>query len=271
MSAMQHPAPHQGDPPPPLLAVQDLTVTIGGKELCRGLQLRVAPGQCWGILGRNGAGKTTLLHTLAGLRAPAAGRIMLSGRDLRSLSRRAVARAVGLLLQDSVDAFPATVLETALIGRHPHLGLWQWEGPEDLEAARRALRAVELADLEARPVNTLSGGERRRLAIATLLVQDPNLYLLDEPTNHLDLRHQITLLDLLTDQARRDGKALLMVLHDVNLAARYCDHLLLLFGDGTTLSGPAAEILQPEHLGRLYGHPVVPAARPDGGRAWLPA
>ncbi len=252
------------------LETQDLTVSIAGKEVCRDLNLALARGQCWGMLGRNGAGKTTLLHTLAGLRPPAAGYVRLNGRDMNNLLRRTVACTVGLLLQDSADPFPATVLETVLIGRHPHLGFWQWEGPQDLHIARHTLQMMELDGMEARLVNTLSGGERRRLAIATLLAQDPELYLLDEPTNHLDLHHQVTLLELLIRRTREDGKALLMVLHDINLAARYCDHLLLLFDHGQALCGPTDEVLRQDTLSRLYGHPVVPVPLPDGGHAWLP-
>jgi len=142
-----------------------------------------------------------------------------------------------------------------LIGRHPHLGMWQWEGPQDIELARQALRDMDIEALESRSTATLSGGERRRMEIAAVLTQAPRLLLLDEPTNHLDLHHQIRVLDGLTDRYRRDA-ALVMTLHDVNLAARYCDHVLLLFGDGEALWGTSEQMLSEEHLTRLYGHPI---------------
>jgi ABC-type cobalamin/Fe3+-siderophores transport system ATPase subunit len=125
----------------PILAARGLDVTIAGKRICDGLDLTVAAGDCWAILGRNGAGKTTLLHTLAGLRAPAAGTIELLGRSVSVMTRRELARLRGVLPQDDSDAFPATVLETVLIGRHPHLSRWQWEGPDDIRVARDALEA----------------------------------------------------------------------------------------------------------------------------------
>jgi iron complex transport system ATP-binding protein len=251
-----------------LLDARELTVEIGGKTVCRGLNLSLAPGQCWGLLGANGAGKTTLLHTLAGLQPVAGGEVRLGGMPLHELPRRHIAQQLGLLPQDSQDPLPASVLETALIGRHPHLKAWQWETAADIEQARRALAAVELSAAEARPVATLSGGERRRLALATLLTQAPQVYLLDEPANHLDLRHQMSLLALLRRQAA--AGAIMMSLHDLNLTARFCDHLLLLFGDGDFLAAPAAEALTPEHLQRLYGHPIA-IVESNGHRAFVPA
>jgi iron complex transport system ATP-binding protein len=221
------------------------------------------PGQCWAILGRNGAGKTTLLHTLAGLRSPAAGTIELHGKPLAATARRDVARLRGLLLQDDSDAFPATVLESVLVGRHPHLSRWQWESAKDVRIARDALAAADMAGTEARDVRTLSGGERRRVALAALLAQQPRLFLLDEPSSHLDLSHQLALLDRLTTAVHRDDKALIMVVHDVNLAARYCDHALLL-ADGEAVAGPAQELLTAERLSAVYRVSLRQVAGPRG-------
>jgi len=254
----------------PLLEATGLAVSIAGQAVCRDLDLAVRPGQSWALLGRNGAGKTTLLHTLAGLRPAAAGGLRLLGRELAALPRRQVARLLGLLPQETPDLFPATVLETALIGRHPHLDRLAWEGDADRALARAALAEVGLTGFEARPVTTLSGGERRRLALATLRCQAPRVALLDEPANHLDLRHQVELIGRLRARARSEGGALVMVLHDVNLAARHCDHALLLFEGGAHAAGPFAEVVDQATLTRLYGHPVVAVAGPHG-RAWLPA
>ncbi len=241
---------------PTPLTTNDLAVSIAGKRVCRGLNLAIERGQCWGILGRNGIGKTTLLHTLAGLHAPDAGAIHLEEQPLNHLPRRHIAQSIGVLFQHSEDPFPSTVLETALIGRHPYLKAWDWESEEDRTLARQALAAVRMDGMAFRQTGTLSGGERQRLAIATLLTQDPQLLLLDEPANHLDLHHQITLLDLLVRQTRERGKALLMIGHDLNLTARYCDHVLMLFGDGETMQGKLSQILTEENLTRLYGHPI---------------
>jgi iron complex transport system ATP-binding protein len=238
-----------------LLSVRGLTVRIATLTVCRNLAFSVAPGQCWAILGRNGAGKTTLLHTLAGLRPAAAGTIDLAGRPLAHWSPRDVARRRAVLPQDDSDAFAATVLETALVGRHPHLSRWQWESAADLAIARDALAAMDIGGAEARDVRTLSGGERRRVALAALLTQQPDLMFLDEPSSHLDLAHQLALLDRLAGLARSGRKAVLMVLHDVNLAVRCCDHALLLDG-GVAQAGPATELLTAARLSQLYGVPL---------------
>jgi iron complex transport system ATP-binding protein len=240
-----------------LFNVSALDVAIAGRTLCRDLNLRIEPGQCWGILGRNGAGKTTLLHTLAGLRTAERGQIRLKGNDIAQLSRQHIAQSLGLVPQDSHDAFPCTVLETALIGRHPHLGQWAAESPDDFRRAQSALQTVGLRGLETRRIDTLSGGERRRLALATILVQEPDLFLLDEPTNHLDLHHQITLLTHFWNLVKSEQRAVLMSLHDVNLALRFCDHLILLFDNGATIAGPGRECVSKQLLEELYGHPFT--------------
>lgn len=240
-----------------LLATRRLGVSIAGIEICSDLNIIVEPGSRWAILGRNGSGKTTLLKTLAGLHAPDSGEVAIEGLCLDRMPRRRLARSLGFLFQEQAMLFPGTVLDTALIGRHPYLDEWRWETAEDIACARAALARVGLAGKENRQLSTLSGGECQRLAIATLLTQDPMIYLLDEPSTHLDLYHQIHVLRILCDLAREGRKTLIMVLHDVNLAARFCDHALLLFGGGALLHGAAASVLTEENLARLYGHPVL--------------
>lgn len=248
----------------PLLETRGLSVGIGGKSVCRDLNLTILSGQRWALLGGNGVGKTTLMHTLAGLRVPVQGEVLVGGRALNMLSRRRIACHLGLLPQDHEDAFPASVLETALIGRHPYIAGWRWEDSEDIAIARRALAEVGLGGFEERPVRSLSGGERRRLGLATLLTQAPSLLLLDEPTNHLDIAHQISLLERLAARVHRQAKAWLMVTHDPTLAARFCDHALLLFGEGRCLHGSAPELLDETHLSDLYGHPMLRIDGPHG-------
>ena len=239
-----------------LLSVRDLDVNIGSVRVAAGLGFELAAGERLAILGRNGTGKTTLLNTLAGLRETESGSIAVCGASYETLGARRAAQLRGLLPQGHIDAFQSTVLETALIGRHPHVGRWAWEGKEDERFAREALAAVDLAGLGGREVHTLSGGERQRLAIAALLALQPRLYLLDEPLAHLDLNHQIAVLELLSRRAREDGVAIVMVLHDINLALRHADRALLLFGEGRTLEGPVESVLTAEALSRLYGHPL---------------
>ncbi|CAM3499350.1 ABC transporter ATP-binding protein [Halomonas lysinitropha] len=249
------------------LEAQGLVIDIPDRDGGDPLDLTVLPGQMWGVLGPNGAGKTTLLHTLAGLRAPRCGRVEVDGVPLSRLRRRRLAQCLGLVFQEHHDGFPATVGETALIGRHPWLSPWQMETAEDLALAHRALARLDLAELGERLVATLSGGERQRLAIATLLAQDPGVWLADEPTNHLDLHHQVAVMRLLAEQAA-GGRAVMMCLHDLNLAARWCDHLLLLYPDGEACWGPAPSMLLPEVLERLYGQRLA-SAEVEGSRVFV--
>jgi iron complex transport system ATP-binding protein len=223
----------------PLLSTQALHVSIGTTTVCRDLELKINSGDRWCVLGRNGSGKTTLLHTLAGLRTPDSGTISAGSRALHKLPRKTVAQQIGLLFQDHADAFPASVLETVL------------------------------TDMELRMVNTLSGGERRRFGIACLLTQDPQLLLLDEPTNHLDIHHQIRMLELMKQQVTNSRKALLLVIHDINLAVRYCNRFLLLFGEGESLQGNAEAVLTRDNLERLYQHPLQAIQGPQT-TYWLP-
>jgi iron complex transport system ATP-binding protein len=234
------------------LACTQLTVEVAGRALVRQLDLAIASGTLTAILGRNGAGKTLTLHTLAGLRAPTHGRVTLDGELLANWPRRALARKLGLLTQTTEDPFPSSVLDSVLVGRHPHIDFWRWESEADRAIARASLAAVALEELAERDVDTLSGGERRRVAIATLLAQNPDVFLLDEPINHLDPHHQLDVLQLLRQKAQA-GRTVVMSLHDAGLAARFSDHALLLFGNGEWLSGPTSEVLTPETMTKLYG------------------
>jgi len=238
------------------LSCRGLALAVAGRTLVSALDLDVRAGECWAVVGPNGAGKTTLVATLAGLASPAAGEIAYDGTPLPRIGLRERALRRGFLPQDSVDFFPATVLETALVGRHPHLARWEWESAADVARARGALAAFGLAGLDARDARTLSGGERRRLALAALVAQDPALLLLDEPSSHLDLGQQIAALDTVTALARTGAKAIVMVLHDLHLALRYADHAIAL-GGGRARAGPAREILTAASLSELFGHRLV--------------
>ncbi len=251
-----------------LLEAEALALKAGDRWLCREFGLRLEAGQCLVLLGPNGAGKTTLLHTLAGLTPPGAGRVRLLGRGYEARSPRENARIRALLPQVQAEQFSSTVLESTLVGRHPHLGRWAWEGRGDVDIARDALARVGMEAFAARDVLTLSGGERQRVAIAALLAQRPALYLLDEPLNHLDLHYQIQVLELFRRLAA-DGAGVAMVLHDINLAARYADQAVLLDGRGGVLAGAADNVLQTERLGQAFGHPLK-RAEVDGHTLFIP-
>jgi iron complex transport system ATP-binding protein len=247
---------HADTTPSPRLSCRGLALSIGNRMLLSGLDLDARPGECWVVVGPNGAGKTTLIAALAGLTKPRAGTIAYDGTPLVALTPRERALRRGWLPQDCIDFFPATVLETTLVGRHPHLPRWRWESTADVACARAALDAFGLGDCADRDVRTLSGGERRRVALAALVAQDPALLLLDEPSSHLDLAQQIAALDTLTALARTRGKTLVMVLHDLHLALRYADHAIAL-GGGSAVAGDAATVLDAVRLSSLFGHPLA--------------
>jgi iron complex transport system ATP-binding protein len=251
----------------PGLAARQVSVRVGTRALVNELSVEFVPGEVVAILGCNGSGKTLTLHTLAGLRPPHAGSVHLDGVPFDQLARRAVALRRGLLAQDIEDAFVTTALEEVLIGRHPHLSLWQWETREDERIAREALAAVELSHFAERRTDTLSGGEQRRVAVAALLAQKPGIFLLDEPTNHLDPHHQLRVLGLFRDLARSGG-TVITTLHDPTLAARFADRVLLLFGDGRWSAGPVREVLTAANLSTLYNSPMI-EIETDGRRVFL--
>jgi len=235
----------------PLLECRGVDVCVESRVLVRGLDLAVGGGSMLAVLGPNGSGKSLSLHTLAGLRSPRAGEVLIENRPLTAWRRSALARELALLPQNVEDPFPASVIETVLLGRHPHIPRWQWESARDLAIASAALAAVGLAGYEGRDILTLSGGERRRAALAAVLAQTPRIFLLDEPTNQLDPNHQLEALQLLRERADA-GAAVIATLHDPNLAERFADEVLLIGKHGDWQCGPVAGILTAQNLSALY-------------------
>ena len=242
-----------------LLSCTDLTVRVPGRLLVDKLELELRSGEFLAVLGQNGAGKTLTMMTLAGLRNAGAGHVLLNSNDIHAMPRSQVAKQLALLPQVMDDAFPATVMDTALIGRHPHIGRFEWESADDKSITARALANVGLADLADRDIFTLSGGERRRLAIAQVLAQTPKVFLLDEPSNHLDPHHQLDALQVFR-RAANNGAAVIANLHDVNLAVRFADRCLLLFGDGRWQLGDRDEVLTRDTLSELYATTMEPVS-----------
>ena len=239
-----------------MLSCKELCVRIAAVDVVEQFDFDLRPGEFWGLLGPNGIGKTTLLKCLAGLDPPLSGQVLLQSRDIRELPRKLLARHIGMLQQHTVYVFDSSVLQTALTGRHPHLAYWQREGAADVSKAEEALDAVDLEGFSKRSVTGLSGGEARRLAFATLLVQEPDILLLDEPTNHLDLRHQIRIMGMIRDSTCSGERSAIAALHDINLATRYCSHVVMLFGNGEWCAGRTADMLSESSLEKLYGCPV---------------
>lgn len=237
-----------------ILHTRNLTLQYPGKILCSNLNLTVNPGECWAILGQNGCGKTTLIHALGGLRHADGGNgssVAVAGKAPQTWSRRELARHLGIMLQEEPGEFWGNVCEYVLLGRYPHVRSMFGREAVDQNIAMRAIERMELTTLAHRPLATLSGGERQRARIALLLTQSPQCYLLDEPLQHLDLRHQLIAMTLFNELATQ-GKALVMVLHDVGWASRFCDHVLMLFDNGRAVAGTAEEMLNQQNLEALY-------------------
>ncbi len=240
-----------------MLEVRDLSLRAGARTLVSQLVLQVQAGELWCVLGPNGSGKTTLLHTLAGLRPPAAGTVLCDGLDVTRTPPEQLARRRGLLTQTVHDSFSARALDVVLLGRHPHHDRWSFgDSADDRRIALDALASVDGAALAARDVTTLSGGERQRVALAGLLAQQVPLMLLDEPTAHLDLKHQIGLLAHLRAWVQPGAHAALLALHDLNLAARFATHALLLGPQAQVRAGRVDDVMTDAALAAAFDHPL---------------
>jgi len=236
----------------PLLLLDGVSAGYGRKGVLVRVSLEVEKGAFVGILGPNGCGKTTLLRVASGVLAPTAGRVFLAGDDILSLSARTIAQRAAVLPQDAGPTFSLTALEAVLLGRHPWHPAFAFESADDLRIAREALAEVDAAHLEDRALEQLSGGERQRVLLARALCQGGDLLLCDEPTTHLDMRHQTATFRLLRDLAR-GGRGVVVVTHDVNLAAQACDRLVLLGPSGGVAAGTPVEVVTRDHLRAAYG------------------
>ncbi len=249
-----------------MLEIRDLTVAYGELVALRRVSLSLGAGELLGVVGPNGSGKSSLIRAITRLVRPLGGDIRLDGREVGALSQRELARWAAVVPQNAYlpDAF--TVLEVALMGRTPHLGLLQSEGRADLAAVRRALEQTDAWRLASRRMGELSGGERQRVVVARALAQETPLLLLDEPTAHLDMGHQAAVLDLVRQLCRREGKAVLAAIHDLSLAGQYCDRLVMLNQGRIVGEGEPQEVLSPQLLASVYGTRVSVLTHPLTGR-----
>lgn len=243
-----------------------------GREVLHDISLEVAAGEMVAVVGPNGAGKSTLLKVLGGAIEPWRGAVELKDRPLRDFDRRALARRLASLGQEIGSAFAFTVLETVLMGRSPHLGALRLEGERDLRIARAAMERFDLLPLAGRAINEISGGERRRVFLARVLAQEPEIALLDEPTAFLDLKHVAEIFSLLTQMRAERAMAVVATLHDLNAAALYADRILLL-KDGRAMGcGTPDQVLTENNLRLVYETEVYVGRNPmTGAVAVLPA
>ena len=245
-----------------LLQAEGLRFSYGRRPVLADVSLTLRAGEMVGVVGPNGSGKSTLLRLISGVLRPSAGRLYFKGKSLADLGRRELARRMAVVPQNPHLPESFTVEEVVLLGRTPHLGLLQGEGPRDLAAAHRAMELSGITGLAGRRVGELSGGERQRTLIARALAQEPSILLLDEPTAHLDVSHQIGILDTMARLSSESGLAILAVFHDLNLAAQYCDWLIILSQGRVLAAGPPQEIITTANIRTAFGADVLVLAHP---------
>lgn len=236
-----------------VLHTSGLSLGYGQRSVIEGLTAEIPPGRITMIVGANACGKSTLLRGLSRLLKPAAGTVTLDGTDIHARPARQLARSLGLLPQHPTAPDGITVRDLVGRGRYPHQGFFRSWSAEDERAVQRALSATDIVELADRNVDELSGGQRQRAWIAMALAQETGVLLLDEPTTYLDLTHQVEVLDLVTDLNRERGTTVVIVLHDLNLAARYADHVIAMKDGRIVAEGASREVVTEQLVEEVFG------------------
>jgi iron complex transport system ATP-binding protein len=235
------------------LEIQNISLSYNHHMVVKGLSFRIKPGEMLGLIGPNGCGKTSIIKALSRTLTLRSGKIMLDGKEIHLIPRSELACQIGVVPQNPGLPETFTVSEVVLLGRNPHLGLLRNESPKDLAITWWAMERTGIASLSTRRLGELSGGERQRVIIARVLAQQPGAIFLDEPTANLDIRHQIEILDLIQSLCREKGLAVLIALHDLNLAIQYCDRLLLLKEGQIYSEGTPQEVITSFNIKEVYG------------------
>ena len=248
-----------------MLVAEDIYFSYRDKPALEGVDLEANEGELVGIVGPNGAGKTTMLRLISGALRPAKGRIRIGGTDLATLKSAQRGRLVSVVPQNAQLPLSFKVLDMVLLGRNPHLKLLQWEGRKDLEIAARVMELTDTWCLADRVVGSLSGGERQRALVAMALAQEAPVMLLDEPTSSLDLAHQTGIMDLVANVQKQRGGTVVVAIHDLTLAAQYCDRLIMLAEGRGYAEGPPSTVLTRENISKVYDTEVFILPHPQGG------
>jgi iron complex transport system ATP-binding protein len=252
-----------------MVSIEDIVAGYEGRPVLRDVRLDVAPGEFLGLIGPNGCGKTTLLRVISGVLPTMKGQVRIEGSGVREIGRRKLARIMACLLQDLSLDLAFTVREVVLMGRSPHLPRIGGETARDFDVARQVMELCDVSHLAERPITEMSGGERQRVLIAMCLAQEPRVLLLDEPTSHLDIGHQLSVLDLIAKLNRQTGVTVIAVLHDLNLAAEYCQRVLVLNEGRVAALGTPAEVLTAGMVSTVYGTTVLVERNPLSGKPHL--
>ncbi|MEK4116739.1 ABC transporter ATP-binding protein [Paenibacillus sp. FSL W8-0919] len=248
-----------------MIVAQGLSKAYGRTQVLSEVELRVRKGEWWGIIGPNGSGKSTLMQLLSGVERPSKGSVRLLDRDIGSYSRKALARIIAVLQQEGLDPTDFTVREVLEMGRYPFLN---WLGREEQDAAPlidSIMEKLELRDIQERRLTELSGGQRQRVALGKVMVQEPSLLMLDEPTTYLDIHYQLQFMEMVDAWRQTSKITVISVLHDLNLAAQFCDKLLVLHEGRVAGMGSPEEVLTEAYISRIFR--VMPSVvkHPENG------
>jgi iron complex transport system ATP-binding protein len=235
------------------IKVQNVSLGYGRQVVLKDITFDTNLGEMVGLIGPNGCGKSTIIRALSRIILPSAGKIFLDGKDIATIPRSALARLLGVVPQMPLLPSTFTAFEIVLMGRNPHLGLFQYERPTDISIAWQAMEKTRTDVLAGRRINELSGGEIQCVLVARVLAQETTVVLLDEPTANLDIGRQIEIFDLIKNLCLENNLAVLAAIHDLNLAAQYCDRLLLINNGGIFAEGVPSEVINPTNISEVYG------------------
>lgn len=234
------------------LIVKDLQFGYNSRTILNGISLELRPKEMLGVIGPNGSGKSTLIQCIDGLLRPETGSILLDGKELKDISRKELARKVGYVPQTtSRSFFPSTVIDTVLMGKRPHLG-WR-SSNQDVKNVIQVLRLIGIEDLAMRDINELSGGQQQKVLIARALAQEPAMLLLDEPTSNLDIKHQLEVVEIIREKVMEKSISAIMAVHDLNLAAKYTDRIVMMKDGKVFATGTPESVLTTENIRAVYG------------------
>ncbi|MGG3835969.1 ABC transporter ATP-binding protein [Paenibacillus dendritiformis] len=256
-------------PGEPILQAEHISKSYGSRSVLNDVSLTVRAGEWVGIIGPNGSGKSTLLSLLSGADSPAGGRIELKGRSLRSYTRKALSQTMAVLLQESLPPIGYSVREVVEMGRFPYQSWFGSETEDSGPYIDSIMERLQLTELEERPIDRLSGGQRQRVALAKLMAQSPSIVLLDEPTTYLDIRYQVQFMDVVRDWQQDCGLTVVSVLHDLNLAALYCDRLVVVHEGRIAADGAPEEMMSPDVIARYFDTRAAIVPHPGNGRPQL--
>ena len=237
------------------LQIKDLSFSYGSTQILKDISMELGSSDVLGIVGPNGAGKSTLLRCIDRILVPQNGTLLLDGREMKQMSSMEIAKKIGYVPQSIANTFPATVFDTVLMGRRPHLG-WR-SSEEDIDTVLEVLTMLKIKYLAMRDFNEISGGQQQKVLIARALAQDAEILLLDEPTSNLDIRHQLEVMEILTKLVKKRGLSVMMAIHDLNLASRYSDRIIMLNGGSVRDTGDPASVLTAENIRSVYGVAVI--------------